>query len=162
MIPFMARVRRPTATPDRCAYGLQIAGSSSTGAAREQIIGQTIASMVKTEALRPAVIEQSLASDSTVSAQGFHDLIVTDLRPDLANIRVPLLVLYVLPQGAPLTAEQIDQYYAASYANAPNHQVRRVQDSYHFIRSTPEPSARLRRLSFSGHDPTVCAVWRPP
>ena len=55
----------------------------------------------------------------TVSAQGFYDLIVTDLRPDLANIRVPLTVLYVLPQGAPLTAEQIDQFYAASYANAP-------------------------------------------
>ena len=78
-------------------------------------------------------------------------MIVTDLRPDLANIRVPLLVLYVLPQGAPLTAEQIDQYYAASYANAPNHQVRRVQDSYHFIQfDQPELFQRELRAFLQG------------
>jgi len=137
MMPFMgAMFGGPTATPETLrpiAEQIRSGMASSTGAAREQIIGQTIASMVKTETLRAGVIQQSLASDPTVSAQGFYDLIVTDLRPELANIRVPLLVLYVLPQGAPLTAEQIDQYYAASYASAPNHQVRRVQDSYHFI-----------------------------
>ena len=44
-------------------------------------------------ACAPGVVEQSLASDPAVSAQGFYDLIVTDLRPDLANIRVPLTVL---------------------------------------------------------------------
>ena len=55
--------------------------------------------MVRTESLRAGVIAQSLASDPAVSAQGFYDLIVTDLRPDLANIRVPLTVLYVHPGG---------------------------------------------------------------
>jgi pimeloyl-ACP methyl ester carboxylesterase len=136
MMPFMgAMFGGPNATPETLRpIAEQIrAGMAATGPARDQILQQTIASMVKTESLRAGVLEQSMASDPAVSAQGFYDLVVTDLRPDLANTRVPLLVLYVLPAGAPLTAEQIDQYYAASYAGAPNHQVRRIQDSYHFI-----------------------------
>ena len=154
MMPFMgAMFGGPNATPETLRpVAEQIrAGMATAGPAREQILQQTIASMVKTEALRAGVLEQSRASDPATSAQGFYDLIVTDLRPDLANIQVPLLVLYVLPAGAPLTAEQIDQYYAASYAGAPNHQVRRIQDSYHFIMfDQPELFQRELRAFLQG------------
>ena len=68
-----------------------------------------------------------------VSGQGLYDLVVTDLRPDVANIHVPLTVLYVLPAGAPLTAEQMDGFYRLSYAGAPQAVLRRIPDSYHFI-----------------------------
>ncbi len=107
--------------------------SASAGAARRAIIEPMIAGMIRTESQRPAVVEQSLASDSAVSAQGFYDLIVTDLTPDLANIRVPLTVLYVQPAGAPLSEAQLDQYYATAYRSVPTRVVRRIPDSAHFI-----------------------------
>jgi pimeloyl-ACP methyl ester carboxylesterase len=89
--------------------------------------------MVRTESARAAVVAHSLASDRAVSSQGFYDLIVTNLMPDVAAIRVPMLVLYVQPTGAPLTPEQIDNYYRISYRGAPQAVVRRVPDSAHFI-----------------------------
>ena len=118
---------RPIATQIRAGM------AAAPAEARRTQVEQTIAGMVRTESLRPGVVAQSLASDPAASGQGFFDVLVTDLRPELANLRVPLTVLYVLPAGAPLTAEQIDQYYQASYAAVPGAVLRRIPDSYHFI-----------------------------
>ena len=107
--------------------------AAASPAARRTQVEQTIATMVRTESLRPRVIEQSLASEPAVSSQAFYDLVVADLRPDLANIRVPLTVLWVVPHGAPTTREQLDAVYRASYANARGAVIRHIPDSYHFI-----------------------------
>ncbi|HEV2818391.1 MAG TPA: alpha/beta hydrolase [Allosphingosinicella sp.] len=137
MLPFLgAMFGGPGATPETIrpiAEQIRSGIASSAGEARRRQIEQTIASMVRTESLRPATVAQSLASDPAVSAQGFYDVIVSDLRPEIANIRVPLTVLYVLPAGAPLTAEQIDGFYRVSYAGAPQAVLKRIPDSYHFI-----------------------------
>jgi pimeloyl-ACP methyl ester carboxylesterase len=149
MLPFLgAMFGGPGATPDGIrpiAEQIRQGIASSTGEARQRQIEQTIAGMVKTESLRPTVVAQSLASDPGVSAQGFYDVIVSDLRPDVANIHVPLTVLYVLPAGAPLTPEQIDQFYRLSYAGAPQAVLKRIPDSYHFI-MLDQPEAFRREL----------------
>jgi pimeloyl-ACP methyl ester carboxylesterase len=124
---------------------------SATPEARRAQIEQTIATMVRTEALRPSAVQQSLDSDSAVSTQAFYELMITDLRGDLANIRVPLTVLYVLPAGAPLTADQIDGFYRASFASAPQAVLKRIPDSYHFIMyDQPEPFQRELRAFLQG------------
>jgi pimeloyl-ACP methyl ester carboxylesterase len=137
MMPFLgAMFGGPGATPDSVrpvAEQIRQGIAASTGEARQRQIEQTIASMVRTESLRPEAVAQSLASDPAVSAQGFYDLVVSDLRPDVANIHVPLTVLYVRPAGSPLTAEQIDGFYRLSYAGAPQAVLKRIPDSYHFI-----------------------------
>ena len=137
MMPFLgAMFGGPGATPETLrpiAEQIRNGIATATGEARTANITQTIAGMVRTEALRPAIVEQGLTSDPVVSGQGFYDLVVTDLRPDVANIHVPLTVLYVLPAGAPLTAEQMDGFYRLSYAGAPQAVLRRIPDSYHFI-----------------------------
>lgn len=149
MLPFLgAMFGGPGATPDSIrpiAEQIRQGIAASTGEARQRQIEQTIAGMVKTESLRPAAVAQSLASDPGVSAQGFYDVIVSDLRPELANIHVPLTVLYVLPAGAPLTPEQIDQFYRLSYAGAPQAVLKRIPDSYHFI-MFDQPEAFQREL----------------
>jgi pimeloyl-ACP methyl ester carboxylesterase len=89
--------------------------------------------MVRTEALRPQIVEHSLASDSAASGQAMYDLVTSDLRPDVAKIKVPLTVLYVRPAGAPVTDAQMEQYYAMSYSGAPQAVLKRIPDSYHFI-----------------------------
>ncbi|HEY5713386.1 MAG TPA: alpha/beta hydrolase [Allosphingosinicella sp.] len=137
MMPFLgAMFAAPGATPDSVrpiAEQIRNGIATTTGEARRAQITQTIAGMVRTEALRAPIVEHSLTSDPVVSGQGFYDLVTTDLRPDLANIHVPLTVLYVLPAGAPLTAEQMDGFYRLSYAGAPQAVLRRISDSYHFI-----------------------------
>jgi len=137
MIPFMgAMFGGPSATPETLrpvAQQIRQAMAAASPEARRQQIEQTIAGMVRTESLRPGVVAQSLASDSRVSGEAFYEIITADLRPDLRNIRVPLTVLWVHPPQAPFGPDQMEQYYRASYANAPQAVVRRITDSYHFI-----------------------------
>ena len=155
MIPFMgAMFGGPNATPDTLrpvAQQIRQAMAASTPAVRRQQIEQTIAGMVRTESLRPGVVEQSLASDSAVSGEAFYEIIIADLRPDLRNIRVPLTVLWVHPPQAPFGPDQMETYYRASYANAPHAVIRRIPDSYHFIMfDQPEVFQRELRSFLQG------------
>ena len=149
MMPFLgAMFGGPAATPESLRpVAEQIRGAMRAGGgeARRQQVTAMIATMVKTEGLRPGVVANSLASDSSVSSQGFYDLIVTDLRPDLARIDVPLTVLWVHPPGAPISETQMAAYYQASYAGVPGAIVRRIPDSYHFI-MFDQPEAFQREL----------------
>lgn len=149
MMPFLgAMFGGPAATAESLrpmAEQIRAGISSGTGEARSRQIEATIAGMVKTESLRPAIVEHSLTSDAAVSGQGFYDLIVTDLRPDLARIGVPLTVLWVYPPGAPISEAQMAAYYQASYAGAAGAAVRRIPDSYHFI-MLDQPAAFQREL----------------
>lgn len=97
------------------------------------MLEQMIAGMVKTEPLRAGVLAESKASDRGVSARAFHELIVTDLRPELPRITAPVTVLYVRPPSAPMTDAQMDTAYRASYAKLKGVKLTRIPDSYHFI-----------------------------
>jgi pimeloyl-ACP methyl ester carboxylesterase len=137
MMPFLAAMfGGPTATTESVrpiAEQMRTGIATSAGEARRKTIEQTIAGMVRTESLRPQIAGHSLASDPAASGQAMYDLITSDLRPDVARIKVPLTVLYVRPAGAPLTDAQMEQYYAMSYSGAPQAVLKRIPDSYHFI-----------------------------
>jgi pimeloyl-ACP methyl ester carboxylesterase len=137
MFPFMgAMVSGPGATVESIrpiAEQIRKGIATSVGEARKVKTEQTIASMVKTESARPPIVADTLASDPAVSGQAMYDLFMTDLRPELGNIKVPMEVLWVVPNGAPVTAEQMEQFYKMSYATAPQAVLKRIPDSYHFI-----------------------------
>jgi pimeloyl-ACP methyl ester carboxylesterase len=137
MMPFLgAMFGGPTATTESVrpiAEQMRSGIAAATGEPRRQQIEKTIAGMVRTEAMRPRIVEHSLTSDPAASGQAMYDLITSDLRPDVAKIKMPFTVLYVLPAGVPLTEARIDQYYAMSYAGAPQAVLKRIPDSYHFI-----------------------------
>ena len=137
MLPFLgAMFGGPTATPESVrpiAEQMRSGIAASAGEARRKQIEQTIAGMVRTESLRARIVEHSLASDPAASGQAMYDLVTSDFRPDLARIKVPLTVLFVTPQGAPVSDAQMEQFYAMSYAGAPQAVLKRIPDSYHFI-----------------------------
>lgn len=93
----------------------------------------TINTMVRTESARPEIIEHARQSNVGVTANAFHELIVTDLRPELSSIRAPLTVLYVIPPQAPITPEQYEGFLRASYASVPTARIVKIEESYHFI-----------------------------
>ncbi|RYY29328.1 MAG: alpha/beta hydrolase [Sphingomonadales bacterium] len=135
MLPFLGAMFGGT-TPESVvpiASQVRTGIATSTGAARKTQIETTIASMIRTESMRPSAIAQSLASDPVVSGQGMYDLMVTDLRPEIAKIKVPLTVLWVVAQGAPITTTQMADYYKASYAGAPQAVLKHIPDAGHFI-----------------------------
>jgi pimeloyl-ACP methyl ester carboxylesterase len=137
MMPFLgAMFAGPKATPQQLATtaeSIRTGMAASKGEARRARTEQTIAGMVKTEALRPVAVRQSLASDPAVSGAAMAELVTTDLRPELAKIKVPMTVLWVVPTGAPLKEEQLAAFYKASYANAPQTVLKHIADSAHFI-----------------------------
>ncbi len=102
-------------------------------AARQARATATITGMVDNAAMRPAALEDSLKSDQDVTARSFHELIVTDLRPELPKIGVPTTVLYVVPKGTGLTNEQMDAGYKAAYAPLKGVTLKRIPASAHFI-----------------------------
>ncbi len=96
-------------------------------------VEQMVSSMVRTEGARPMVLGHTRASSNDVAANAFHELIVTDLRAELPNIRAPMTVLYVAPPNLPMPAAQYEGYMRASYTNVPSTRIVKIDDSYHFI-----------------------------
>jgi len=137
MLPFLgAMFGGPTATPDSLrpiAEQIRQGIVGATPEERRRQVEQTIASMVRTESMRAEVAAQSLDSDVNVGATAFSELVVTDLRPEIARISAPMRVLYVNPAGSPFPPEQMDRFYAASYAGVNGVTLRRFPESYHFI-----------------------------
>lgn len=135
MFPFMGAMFggatpeavRPTADQMRAMMR-----ASPQGVVSERTLAM-INSMVRTESARPEVIEHARLSDVGVVANAFHELIVTDLRPELPSITAPVTVLYVIPPQAPIAPEQYEAYMRASYANLPQARLVKIEESYHFI-----------------------------
>jgi pimeloyl-ACP methyl ester carboxylesterase len=74
----------------------------------------------------------AMASDMRVVAQAMYDDMLTDMRPRLKDIAVPVTMLY--PQDDRLvTKADADKLYAESYAGTPRLKLVRIPGSYHFI-----------------------------
>jgi pimeloyl-ACP methyl ester carboxylesterase len=83
--------------------------------------------------LRAGAIEQTTTRDSEVAARAFHELVVTDLTPELGKISVPTIVLYVVPKAPGVTEAKTDGWYQAGYAPLKGVTLKRIPASAHFI-----------------------------
>lgn len=137
MLPFLGMLFGPPGTTSESvratADALRDQALANSPEARRRSIEASIATMVMTEDLRADPIRHGLASDRDVAARAFHELIVTDLRPELPRIKVPVTVLYVKTPNVPLNEAQFDAVYKASYAGLPQAVLTRIPQSYHFI-----------------------------
>ena len=82
------------------------------------------------------IVADMYRSDGMTSGRVMGELMQADLRPQLANIRVPVLTLGALQHGAPYsTPEQVQANYEQQLANAPTqyHSFAFARDSKHFI-----------------------------
>lgn len=155
MIPFMGGLFGPPGTTAETvrptADALRARMLASDAPTLRKTIEDTIATMVKRDERRAEAVHHGLTSDNAQSAQAFHELIVTDLRPELVNIKVPVTVLYVRSPAVPITDEQMDAYYKASFANVPQAKLTRIPDSYHFIMwDAPQRFAEEARAFLGG------------
>ena len=137
MMPFLGAMFGPAGTTAESvkpiADGMLAHMRSADPVARVARTTATITGMVDNAAMRPAALDDSLKSDPDVTARSMHELIVTDLRPELSKISVPTTVLYVTPKGTGLTDAQLDTAYKAAYAPLKGVRLKRIAASAHFI-----------------------------
>ena len=127
----------PTATPDSvrpqadAIRDKMIAASDADFSKQEQ---SSIAGLARTEAARPELIRQATASDRGVVGRAMHDLMVTDLTPELPKIVAPTTVVYAYDAKAyGIPTSTVDGLYQSAYAGLKGVKLHRVDDSYHFI-----------------------------
>lgn len=117
--PMAARIRDAKWDGDSAAYG--------------KSLEPQVARMVTGPADRSMVVGWSVASDHGVIMRALYDDLTLDLRPGMAAIRTPIIVLYpdYAPAGAPPGA--VDSMYPPMFAAAPSIRTQRIDNSLHFI-----------------------------
>ncbi|MEE2002996.1 alpha/beta hydrolase [Alkalimonas sp. MEB108] len=93
-------------------------------------------SMANNESWHQLIENDMFRSDDMTAGRVMGELMQADLRPQLGNIRVPVLTLGALQHGAPYsTPEQVQANYENQLANAPAqyHSFAFAADSKHFI-----------------------------
>lgn len=96
-----------------------------------------IAASVAGMSLNPASVETikqwSQAADARVVAQAVYEDLLTDMRPQLADIRTPVTVLAAWHSGMPFTEPQVLGFFRRQFSGLPNVQASTVPNSAHFI-----------------------------
>jgi pimeloyl-ACP methyl ester carboxylesterase len=137
MLPFLGALFGPPGTTAASvrptADSLLMQMRAAEPAARQSRTVATLAGMIDTEAMRAGAIDDSNKSDPEVSARAYHELVVTDLKPELGKISVPTIVLYVLPKAPGVTEAKTDGWYQAGYAPLKGVTLKRIPASAHFI-----------------------------
>lgn len=137
MVPFMGAMFGPPGTTAESIAPMadQIYAGMTAGPLEQyrQQAAASVTGMINTESRRAGPLEDAAASDRQVSSAAFRELIVTDLRPELTRITAPTTVLYVKFNDARMTPEITDGIYRASFADLPAAQLKRIDNSAHFI-----------------------------
>jgi pimeloyl-ACP methyl ester carboxylesterase len=144
--PFFSAAFNPTVTAEQAqtrAVALRdglMAQTPEAFAASERAAMNRLA---LTPGARALALDWALASDRSVMARATYDDLVTDARPGLAALKMPVTVVfpYDASMGAP--AEAVTGIYAGAYAALPGANLRRVDGAYHFLMlDQPEAFAR--------------------
>jgi len=148
--------------------GVMFGGTTAEGvratadAIRAQILAEPLASptnpianmfptMTRTETMRPVLLQQATQSDPRTVATAFHEVLVADLRSELARITAPITVLYAIPSSISMSPDQFDASVRLLYANAAGARLIKIENSNHFIqidqpaRFVAEVDAFMRR-----------------
>jgi pimeloyl-ACP methyl ester carboxylesterase len=135
-LPFYGMSFEPNATVDSIApqakviYDQMIAMPADQFAA---MIPISIAQLIKNANGQKLVTAMTVASDRTVFANTMLEDLQTDLRPDMAKIKTPALLIYPWDASASPDPTGIDAVYIAAYKAMPNMKLQRIDDSRHFI-----------------------------
>ncbi|QIF80244.1 alpha/beta fold hydrolase [Brevundimonas sp. 'scallop'] len=137
MVPFMgAMFAAPGASAESVTPVADQIWAAQANSPREAYVAQATTSingMINTESRRAEALEDMRESDQKVSAAAFRELITSDLRPELSKITAPTEVLYVKFNDPRMTPQITDSIYRMSFANLKDAQLKRIDDSAHFI-----------------------------
>ena len=120
MLPYLPAAQQPNATSETMKPQAELMRKgmlAQTAEQREQTQVTILQTMITDPANIALATKWGLASDPNTVAQAMYEMLTTDLRPDLAHIKAPTLVIGTwigLRQYA--TREQIEKNFREQYA----------------------------------------------
>jgi pimeloyl-ACP methyl ester carboxylesterase len=135
-LPFYGLVFDPAATVELVAPQAKVIRDQMLAMPADQFAAMEpmmVGAMVKDEAGAKAIVASAIASDRAVFVGAMMEDLQTDLRPDLAKIKTPMLLLY--PYDPTLQKDEVayNALYKNAYAGMPNVTLLRIDGSRHFI-----------------------------
>lgn len=137
MLPFLPAAQQPNATPETMKSQAEMMRKGMLAQTPEQR-QQTQVAILQTMITDPANIalaaKWGAASDPATVAQAMYEMFTIDLRPDLARIKAPTLVIGTwigLRQYA--TEEQIEKNFRAQYAGLSGYKFVMSEKAKHFV-----------------------------
>ena len=101
--------------------------------AYQQQAAAVVVTMIQTENQRAGPLQDTATSDRAVSANAYRELLVTDLRPEMAAITVPTEVVYVAFAVPGMTPAMTDAIYQDQFSGLDGVVLTRIDDSAHFV-----------------------------
>lgn len=149
-LPFFGMLMGPTATVESVTpSAAQMRDRIKAMTAADFAVGQakTMTTLAKSKgAATDAATKASQTSDREVVAQAMYEDFITDMRPRLAAISSPALVLYAFDATMGLPQAAVDGLYQSAYAAMPTKKLVRIDGTYHFIQ-IDQPEAFERELA---------------
>ncbi|MFA4938977.1 alpha/beta fold hydrolase [Brevundimonas sp.] len=146
-LPFFGALRGPDMTVETMAPMAEqtvrsILSLSDDAFRSAQIAGAQ--GMTRDPALRERLVAWTTKSDRKAMGAAMKDVFLTDARPGLAAMRLPVTVLYAADADGGASAAQADRAWGDQYAPLPGATLIRVDGSRHFIMADqPERFAEL-------------------
>ena len=144
-LPFFGGMQDPKATADTVrpmAAKMRDGMVANTAPVTAASLEPQMKAMSKDAATVHMVSEWGAVSDRSVVARAMYDDLTLDLRPGLAGIKTPMVLVY--PDNAPLgvPAGMMEKVYPALYAPATTVKLTLVANAQHFIMlDQPQPFA---------------------
>jgi len=136
-LPYYAVLFSPAATVETVKpMAAAIKTHMGTMSADEYAAGEKtmIPSMAISEAGQKAAYDSSIASDYKVVAEALYEDLLTDMRPEVAKIQTPTLVLYEYDAASKMPDPKMyEGMMQAAYKPMPHVTLVRVEGSRHFI-----------------------------
>jgi pimeloyl-[acyl-carrier protein] methyl ester esterase len=135
-LPFFGGMQDPKATSDSVkpvAAQMRAGMMAGAGKATPESLMPQMKAMSKDEPTQRMVAGWGADSDRKVVAQAMYDDLTLDLRPGLASIRTPILLIF--PDNTPIgtPAGMMEKIYPPLYASAPSVKTTPVANSLHFV-----------------------------
>lgn len=136
--PFMSSASNPNATVKTSIPQAKMMKNLVLNSSNEQFKQQQemmIPTMVSDTNHSKTVVEWSMQSDRNTFAQAMYELMTTDLRNDVENIKVPILVLgsWFGGKNYGITKEQVFSTYKSQLSKANNYDIKIAETAKHFI-----------------------------
>lgn len=136
--PFYSAAFNPAATEENMAGMATQMKEMILAQSPEQYRSQQLATMptmTTNSEKMPLAIEWSMQSDRRTTAKAFYELMTTDYRDELAEVKTPILVLGAWYSGKNygMTAESVKATFENQYQLAENVQIEMAPSAHHFI-----------------------------
>lgn len=147
VLPFFSVLMDPAATSDSIAPVSAIMKATLLSQSDEifaQRQAEALTALIKSDENRALALSWSVSSDRSVMAQAMSEVLVTDLRSEIANIKIPATIIYAKDETIP-NMDSVEVLYQDLYAPLENGTLVPIENGLHFI-MLDQPDAFIEAL----------------